>query len=138
MRYLGVDFGASRTGLSLSDATGLICRPLTVVAERDTETLIDRVLEYACSEAVGEIVVGLPRPLSGGTNAQLEAAEAFARRLAGRAPMVVATWDERFTSKLAERGRSGSTPADAVAACYVLQSYLDAVHSKSERDQRSA
>ncbi len=137
MRYLGVDFGASRTGLSLSDATGLICRPLTVVVERDTEALIDHVLEYACAEDVGEIVVGLPRPLSGGTNAQLEAADAFAKRLGERASMVVVTWDERFTSKLAERGRSKSTPADAVAACYVLQNYLDAVHLKSERDQRS-
>lgn len=137
MRYLGVDFGASRTGLSLSDATGLICRPLTVVVERDTEALIDRVLEYACREDVEEIVVGLPRPLSGGTNAQLEAANVFAGRLGERATMAVVTWDERFTSKLAQRGRSASTPADAVAACYVLQNYLDAVHLKSERDQRS-
>jgi len=137
VRYLGVDFGTSRTGLSLSDATGLICRPLTVVVERDTEALIDRVLEYARSEDVGEIVVGLPRPLSGGTNAQLEAAAAFAKRLGERASMVVVTWDERFTSKLAERGRSASTPADAVAACYMLQNYLDAVHLKSNRDQCS-
>ena len=137
VRYLGVDFGASRTGLSLSDASGLICRPLTVVVERDTEALIERVLEYACREDVGEIVVGLPRPLSGGTNAQLEAADAFSGRLRVRAPMAVVTWDERFTSKLAERGRSANTPADAVAACYVLQNYLDAVHLKSERDQRS-
>lgn len=136
MRYLGVDFGAARTGLSLSDTTGLICRPLTVVMERDIEALIDRVLEYASSEDVGEIVVGLPRPLSGGTNAQLEAAEAFADRLRERASATVVTWDERFTSKLAERGRSSSTSADAVAACYVLQNYLDALHLKSEHDQR--
>ncbi len=137
MRYLGVDFGSARTGLSLSDTTGLICRPLTVVMEHDTEALIDRVLEFARGESVGEIVVGLPRPLAGGTNAQLEAADAFARRLRERASMSVVTWDERFTSKLAERGRSRGTSADAVAACYVLQNYLDAVHSKSERDQRS-
>jgi putative holliday junction resolvase len=137
VRYLGVDFGSARTGLSLSDTTGLICRPLTVVVERDIEALIDRVLEYACREDVGEIVVGLPRPLSGGTNAQLEAADAFAGRLRERASMAVATWDERFTSKLAESGRSPRTPADAVAACYVLQNYLDAVHLKFERDQRS-
>jgi len=137
MRYLGVDYGASRTGLSLSDATGLICRPLTVVVERDADALIDRVLEHADQEDVGAIVVGLPRPLSGGTNAQLEAADDFARRLRERASMTVATWDERFTSKLAERGRSVGVPADAVAACYVLQNYLDAMHLKSERDQRS-
>ena len=137
MRYLGVDFGATRTGLSLSDASGLICRPLTVVVERDVDALIDLVLDYADREEVGEIVVGLPRPLSGGTNAQLEAADDFAKRLRERASMTVATWDERFTSKLAERGRSATAPADAVAACYVLQNYLDAVHLKSERDLRS-
>lgn len=137
VRYLGVDFGSARTGLSLSDSTGLICRPLTVVGERDIEALIDRILEYACAEEAGEIVVGLPRPLSGGTNAQLKAADAFARRLRERASMTVTTWDERFTSKLAESGRSGRAPADAVAACYVLQNYLDAVHLESERVRRS-
>ena len=39
--------------------------------------------------------------------------------------MPVATWDERFTSKLAESGRTKDLPQDAVAACYMLQSYLD-------------
>lgn len=134
MRYMGVDFGGARTGLSLSDATGLICRPLTVIEERDTDALIDRVLGYAEREEVGEIVVGLPRPLSGGTNAQLQAAEHFARRLGERTSAPIVTWDERFTSKLAERGRTARTPADAVAACHLLQSYLDAVHARSERE----
>lgn len=131
---MGVDFGGARTGLSLSDSTGLICRPLAVIEERDTDALLDRVLACATHEGVGEIVVGQPRPLSGGTNAQLQAAEDFARRLGELAAVSIVMWDERFTSKLAERGRSSRTPADAVAACHLLQSYLDAVHAHSERE----
>lgn len=136
MRYLGVDYGGVRTGLSLSDATGLICRPLCVIKQRDADALIESVLAHAAREEAGEIVVGLPRPLSGGTNAQLQAAEAFARRLAERTRTPVVTCDERFTSKLAEKGRTARTPADAVAACHLLQSYLDALYAQSERETR--
>lgn len=125
MRVLGIDLGGSRTGLALSDPLGLTCSPLDVVAERDEERLLLRIMAEVKGQDVGEIVVGLPRPLSGGTNRQVESALAFAKRLERQSGMPVVTWDERFTSKLAERGRSRVTAQDAVAACYMLQSYLD-------------
>jgi putative Holliday junction resolvase len=126
VRILGVDHGAARTGLALSDPVGLTCRPLLVVRERDPEALVARVLTVAAEEEVTEIVVGLPRPLAGGRNDQLDQAEAFAGRLRAASPIPVLTWDERFTTKLAERGRKKTTPADAVAACHLLQNFLDA------------
>lgn len=125
MRILGVDLGGSRTGLALSDPLGLTCSPLEVIEERDEGRLLLRIVAAAKEQEVGEIVVGLPRPLAGGTNRQLESALAFAERLARQSEMPVSTWDERFTSKLAQRGRSRALAQDAVAACYMLQSYLD-------------
>lgn len=125
MRILGIDLGLSRTGLAISDPLGITCRPFDILAERDEARLITRIVAVAKEEDVGEIVVGLPRPLSGGTNRQMESALSFAGRLKQEASVPVLVWDERFTSKLAEQGRSRTEPHDAVAACYMLQNYLD-------------
>ena len=131
LRLLGVDYGGSRTGLALSDPFGVTCRPIAVLAEKDSErvikALVSTVEEY---EAEG-IVVGLPRPLSGGTNQQLQDVLAFVERLERDSPVPVSTWDERFTTSLAEKGKVGPEPRDAVAACYMLQSYLDKLSAQS-------
>lgn len=138
MRILGVDYGAVRTGLALSDLLGVTCSPLEIVVERDEQALITRILHRAAAEEVGEIVVGLPRPLSGGTNAQLDRAESFLRALAALSTIPVHGWDERFTSKLADSSRAAAgrgrrkgahgrgEATDDVAACHLLQNYLDA------------
>jgi putative Holliday junction resolvase len=137
MRILAVDPGEARTGLALSDPHAVTCRPLRVLHERDVSAVIAQVLSVAHDEGVDEVIVGVPRPLGGGRSEQMTWAEEFARRLAERAPCPVHTWDERFTSKLAERGRrKGAPPADSVAACHLLQSYLDARSLGDERDGR--
>jgi putative Holliday junction resolvase len=125
MRVLGVDFGRSRTGLALSDPLKVTCSPLTVVEEKDEDRLVERIVSTALQEDVSEIVVGFPRPLAGGTNAQCDAVMAFKARLQDATRIHVRLWDERFTSKLAGRGRTHKGAEDAVAACYILQSYLD-------------
>jgi putative holliday junction resolvase len=130
VRALGVDLGRSRTGLALSDPAGITCRPLEVLAERDQRRLIARILQAAEAQAAGEIVVGLPRPLAGGTNRQMDEAIAFARELERESSVPVVLWDERFTSKLAEQDRQRGEPRDAVAACYMLQNYLDSQNGR--------
>jgi len=125
VRVLGIDWGRRRTGLALSDPLGVTCTPLEILEERDSERLLLRIIEVARECDVGEVVVGLPRPLKGGTNSQLETVFEFVSALRDRTGMKIATWDERFTSRLAEKGRSGTAGQDAVAACYMLQDYLD-------------
>jgi len=127
MRRLGIDLGATRTGLALSDPMGITCSPLPVIVERDQVKILARVVEVARENEVDEIVVGLPRPLRGGSNPQLECAERFAESLRALGGFRVSGWDERFTTKLAERGRSRTTAQDSVAACYMLQGYLDSI-----------
>jgi putative Holliday junction resolvase len=121
MRILGVDLGRSRTGLALS--------PLEVLEERNEEQLLQKIVQIAEEHQVARIVVGLPRPLAGGTNSQSEEITVLAEALGRRSSVPVATWDERFTSKLAERGevkaKAKGRPRDSVAACHMLQSYLD-------------
>jgi putative Holliday junction resolvase len=112
--------------LALSDPLGVTCAPLEVIHERDRGRLCDRVVALARDKEVGRIVVGLPRSLRGGTNPQAESVLGFVERLKECWGMQVETWDERFTSRLAEAGRRRGAPLDAVAACYMLQNYLDA------------
>jgi len=130
MRVLGVDLGRARTGLALSDPHGLTCSPLNVLEERNREYLLQKIVRTAEEHEVMRIVVGPPRPLAGGTNAQSEEVEMFVKALATRSAVPVVTWDERYTSKLARavesERRSGGRAVDSVAACYMLQSYLDA------------
>jgi len=123
-RLLGIDHGGTRTGLALSDPERITCRPLGVVQKQGSELV--RAVSVAARDhgAVG-IVVGLPRPLSGGSNQQLETVLSFVETLKREAGMPVYVWDERFTTSLAESGRGGRGPRDDVAACYMLQNYLE-------------
>jgi putative Holliday junction resolvase len=70
------------------------------------------------------VVVGLPVTLRGERGQQALETEAFVAALRGRLAVPVETFDERFTTVLAERSES-ATPDDALAAAYLLQSYLD-------------
>ena len=111
--------------MAISDAEGVTCRPLSILTEREIGRVTAAVAEIAIEHRAEKIVVGMPRPLSGGTNEQLEDVLQFVERLRLESALPVTTWDERFTSVLAERGRKGALPVDAVAACYMLQNYLD-------------
>lgn len=135
MRILGVDFGGSRTGLALSDPLGITCRPVATLEEKDEDRLVERIVMAADEHGVGIIVVGLPRPLGGGTNAQSDASVAFAEHLQRSLQIPVRMWDERFTSRLADRGRSRKSGQDAVAACYMLQNFLDSCAQSTEESQ---
>ncbi len=122
---LGIDYGRARTGFALSDPLGVTCRPLRVLAERDMDKVIEAIVSAVKGYDAEGVVVGLPRPLAGGTNEQLEHVLEFVTRLRQDSPVPVQTWDERFTSSLAQKGSSGKEHRDSVAACYMLQNYLD-------------
>jgi putative holliday junction resolvase len=122
---LGLDVGTSRTGIALSDPLGITCTPLPVIRERDQDKVLLRVVAIAEECGADRIVVGLPRPLRGGSNQQSEAVTAFAARLAAQTEKLVVMWDERFTTKLADGGGKRTGEHDSVAACYMLQDYLD-------------
>ena len=135
MRVLGVDLGKTRTGLALSDPLGITCRPLEVLVERDSARVAESIAALAKEYGADRIVLGLPRPLRGGRNQQMEEVLAFKALLERCTEVPVVLWDERFTSKLAERGRRPGTAKDAVAACYLLQNYLDAQARDQERSE---
>lgn len=123
MRVVALDHGAVRTGVAVSDPTGTLARPLTVVANVDRDAGFAVLLKLLEDEAPERIVVGLPVSLDGAERDQAARARAFARRLAAAVGIPVALYDERFTSKLADQ-RGGGAARDARAAATLLEDYL--------------
>jgi putative Holliday junction resolvase len=133
---LGVDVGSVRVGVARSDRDGILATPLITVP-RDAKTGADLVVLAALvaeHEAV-EVIVGLPRSLSGREGPAAATARAYAAQLAERvAPVPVRLVDERLTTVSAERtlaergvrGRERREVVDQAAAVVILQAALDA------------
>jgi putative pre-16S rRNA nuclease len=133
-RILAIDWGARRVGLAVSDPTGLIARSLPTLEVRSEQQALAAILETCRDEEVERIVVGLPLRLDGSHGEAAETAERFAKRVESASQLPVELWDERLTSRLAERharevgerSRGKKGRVDARAAALLLQSYLDA------------
>ncbi len=133
-RYLGIDVGAVRVGVAVSDPGGVLATPLVTVPRdidggSDLRAIAGLVAEH---EAVG-VVVGLPRTLAGREGPAAEAARAFADALAGVLDVPVELSDERLTTVVATqqlrergvKGRKQRAVVDQAAAVAILQGWLD-------------
>jgi putative pre-16S rRNA nuclease len=123
VKVLALDYGSARTGVAVSDPTGTVARPLGVVEQAATEAGLARLLELARGEEVERIVVGLPVTLRGEQGAQAQETNRFVELLRAATDLPVESFDERFTTKLAEASDS-KAEQDAVAAAHLLSSYL--------------
>jgi putative Holliday junction resolvase len=140
MRVLGIDFGARRVGLALSDPSGRLARPWRAVARRDGDDaalaadLAREIATLAADEdGLAAVVVGRPARLDGSPTEMTVRVEAFADALGALVRVPVALADERLSSheaeaRLAERERDWrkrKAKLDAAAAAVILQDYLD-------------
>ncbi len=139
VRVLGIDYGARRIGLALSDASGTLASPWRVMmrppSEAETLTMMVKQIEQLRAEGDGlaAVVVGWPRRLDGSPTDQTASVEGFAHALEQRIPIPVVLQDERLSSTEAESRlamrerdwRRRKAKIDAAAAAIVLQDYLD-------------
>jgi putative Holliday junction resolvase len=123
VKIVALDFGRARTGVAVSDPTGTLARPLGVVERAATEDGLARLAALIADEEADRVVVGLPLTLRGERGEQARETEAFVEALAAATDVPVVTFDERFTTDLAEQAPS-RTPEDARAAAHLLSSYL--------------
>jgi putative Holliday junction resolvase len=124
VRALALDYGAARTGVAVSDATGTLARPLGVVERASSEAGLARLAELVAEHEAEVVVVGMPLTLRGEHGAQARETEVFVAALRGRLDVPVETEDERFTTALAQRS-GGRAPEDALAAAHLLQGWLE-------------
>ena len=117
MKVVGLDYGAARTGVAVSDPTGTIARPLTTIRRATTDAGFNELLTVIDSAEAQLIVVGMPLTLRGEHGEQARETEDFVERLRSACRVPVETYDERFTSVLAEGD-------DARAAAQILTDYL--------------
>lgn len=134
MRLLGLDIGEARVGVAVSDPSGAVATPVTVLDGRalagDIRPLRTLVEDYE----VERLVVGLPLTLAGEEGPQAAAVRERAEMLARTLRLPLAYHDERLTTEQARRSLAESglderkmrKVVDMVAAALILQAYIDA------------
>ncbi len=138
-KVLALDFGMARTGMALTDASGLIARPAGFVKRASTSAGLARIAEVIAHNDIETVVVGLPVGLDGSETTQTRRARSFAAQLrqylgqnSCKAPEIV-MYDERLTTRMAEQtirvnskqnevAETGKL--DSVAACHILTGWL--------------
>jgi putative Holliday junction resolvase len=134
MRRLGIDLGASRIGIAISDELGMLAHPLETIP--NDSGFLSKLQKMVIEKGITAIVMGIPRNMDGSYGPAAEKAKLFLSQLKTEFPGVqLIPWDERLTTMEAQRllhaaGRDvkKSRPViDQVAAQVILQSYLDSV-----------
>jgi putative pre-16S rRNA nuclease len=118
VKVLALDYGSARTGVAVSDPTGTVARPAGAVERAATDAGFARLVAVIRTEAPELVVVGMPLTLRGEHGEQARETTAFVERLRAALDVPVDTYDERFTSVLADGD-------DARAAAHLLSSYLE-------------
>jgi putative Holliday junction resolvase len=123
VRVLALDYGAARCGTAVSDPSGTLATPLDPILRPGTRKGLQRIAALVRELGAQAVVVGLPLSLSGGDSAQTTETRAFAERLQRLLDVPVELYDERFTTRIAER-TEGSAAADSRAAAVLLEGWL--------------
>jgi putative Holliday junction resolvase len=133
---VGVDVGDVRIGIAQSDPSGLIATPVETVPRGVGD--LARIQTLVAERAAIEVVVGLPRSLSGGEGPAAVKVRQFAREVAAAvAPVAVRLCDERLSTVTAEallrgqgkKGQKRRAVVDQAAAVVILQNALDTERS---------
>ncbi|WP_018924126.1 Holliday junction resolvase RuvX [Salsuginibacillus kocurii] len=134
-RVLGIDVGDRRIGVAVSDWLGLTAQGIETVhiKDQDSSKGINRIQEIAREYEATEIVVGLPKNMDGTIGDRGKKCEEFGSALEETLHLPVSMWDERLSSRAAERTlleadmsrKKRKNVIDKMAAVMILQGYLD-------------
>ena len=132
MRVMAIDYGDARTGVAISDASGLLAGFTTVIHSRKSEIVVEELVKLIAGHGVEELVMGFPRNMDGTEGPRAELYRGFAALLEEAAGMPVHLWDERRTTIEAhqilhaggKKMKQHKNTVDAVAATLILEGYL--------------
>jgi putative Holliday junction resolvase len=140
MRILGLDLGERRIGVALSDPSGWLASPLTVLRCRSREADLTAIAQLVDQHGVERVIVGYPRSLDGTVGRQAQRVETIVAQIRTELQVPVILWDERLSTAQAERliheagKRVRRDRIDAAAAAVILQSYLDTQSLTADSD----
>ncbi len=132
MRVLAIDYGDARTGIAVSDASGLIVGQTTVIHSYNAEKTAQEIARLVRETGAERLVMGFPRNMDGTEGPRAALYREFAKRVEGTCGMSVVLWDERRTTVEAHQilsdcnyhGKKRKNTVDAVAASLILEGYL--------------
>jgi putative Holliday junction resolvase len=133
MRILAIDPGEKRIGIAISDVTGTIASPLTVVEHISRPIDAATIAELALQHEVGIIVVGKSLDEEGRPTPQSRRSDRLAEAIRQQSEIKLVTWDESYSTQTARQARlkmgvkqeKRRGHLDELAATVILQSYLD-------------
>lgn len=139
MRIMAIDYGDARTGIAISDPTGLLAGYTTVIQSRKADFVAAEVGRIAKEHGVEELVMGFPRNMDGTEGPRAALYRAFADDLGTVTGMKPVLWDERRTTVAAhailhtagKKMKDHKKNVDAVAATLILEGYLTRKRNQS-------
>ena len=134
MRSLGIDLGTRRIGVAMSDSSGVIASPLTVLTRSSTHAQDHiKIQELIDEYEVDCVVVGMPLSMSGKVGPAAKSAQDEISEMEAALSVPVYSYDERLTSKTANesmmqanmKAQARRRIVDKIAAAVMLQGWLD-------------
>ena len=132
-RILAIDFGTKRIGLALSDPLGFTAQGLETLTVQSKQKTLDHLTKLCADLGVDEIVVGMPINMNGTFGPKAQETTGWVEKLREAVKIPVKTWDERLTSREADRlmietglsRKRQKQESDRMAATIILQNYLE-------------
>ena len=132
MKIMAIDYGDARTGVAISDRTGMLAGFTTVIRSRKAEVVLEQLAQLVREQEVEEIVMGFPRNMDSTEGPRAELYRAFAAQVEAQTGLTPVLWDERRTTIEAhtilhaagKRMKDHKKNVDAVAATLILEGYL--------------
>lgn len=134
-RILGLDVGDVRIGVAMSDLLMITAQGIETYTRKETDADIEYFCRLIKEHDVETVVCGLPKNMNGTIGEQAEKVQAFAQRLKEASGCRLIYWDERLTTKSAQRTlleadmsrKKRKAVVDKIAAVYILQGYMDSL-----------
>lgn len=140
MKVLAIDYGDARTGIAISDYTGLLVGTTDVIHSRKSDVTAREIARLAREHGAQRLVMGFPRNMDGTEGPRAALYRAFAAQVEAETGIPVVLWDERRTTVEAHQilsdcnyhGKKRKNTVDAVAASLILEGYLSYLRLQKE------
>ena len=142
MRIMGLDLGSKTVGVAISDPLLITAQGIEIIRRKDENKLrqtLARIEALIAEYEVEKIVLGLPKNMNDTIGERAELSLEFKEKLERRTGLPVVMWDERLTTVAADkammeagiRRENRKDYVDKIAACFILQGYLDSCKKES-------